>query len=121
MTNSLPWRDPPFLRTVNLYFHGPYAMAMLNSQRVKKNNMKSPSLRNHKALPSGYLTSWKIPTINGGFHGKIIYKWAIYTMAMLVITRGYLPCVSEATTVELSTDPTESATTRGHGRTSVAW
>ena len=27
--------------------------------------------------------------INGGFNGKIIYKWAIYTMAMLVITRGY--------------------------------
>ena len=26
-------------------------------------------------IPSGYLTQpWKIPTINGGFHGKIIYK-----------------------------------------------
>ena len=25
--------------------------------------------------------------LNGGFNEKIIYKWAIYTMAMLVITR----------------------------------
>jgi hypothetical protein len=38
---------------------------------------------------------WKIPTINGGLYaGKIIYfygiKWAIYTMAILVITRGYI-------------------------------
>ena len=26
--------------------------------------------------------------LTGGSNGKIIYKWAIYTMAMLVITRG---------------------------------
>ena len=50
-----------------------------------------------------YATPWMIPwnnhlviwqchgesLINGGFNGKIIYKCAIYTMAMLVITRGY--------------------------------
>ena len=30
----------------------------------------------------------EIPTLNGGFTRNIIYKWAIYTMAMLVITIG---------------------------------
>ena len=32
-------------------------------------------------LPSGYdvhSLPWKIPTINGAFNGKIIYKWAIF-------------------------------------------
>ena len=35
MTNSSPWKDPPFLRTVNHLFRlGPFSMAMLNNQRV---------------------------------------------------------------------------------------
>ena len=42
-------------------------------------------------LPSGYLTSpWKFHYKWWFIAGKIIYKWAIYTMAMLVITRGYI-------------------------------
>ena len=31
---------------------------------------------------------WRIPYKCWFIAGKIIYKWAIYTMAMLVITRG---------------------------------
>jgi hypothetical protein len=36
------------------------------------------------------LVIWKIPTINGGFvrWENHLFLWAIYTMAMLVITRG---------------------------------
>jgi len=35
VTNSLPWKDPPFLRTVNhLFLWAIYTMAMLNNQRV---------------------------------------------------------------------------------------
>ena len=35
MTNSLPWKDPPVLRTVNhLFLNGPFSTAMLNNQRV---------------------------------------------------------------------------------------
>ena len=35
MTNSLPWKDPPFLRTVNhLFLWAIYAMAMLNNQML---------------------------------------------------------------------------------------
>jgi hypothetical protein len=47
-----------------------------------------------------YTTIWlfniamKIPYKWRFIAGKIIYKWAIYTMAMLVITRGYTLCVS---------------------------
>ena len=29
------------------------------------------------------IANWKIQYINAGFSGKIIHKWAIYTMAML--------------------------------------
>ena len=32
--------------------------------------------------------------------GKIFYKWAIYTMAMLVITRGYIPLISHCITIK---------------------
>ena len=37
MTNSLPWKDPPFLSSVNPgkpSINGPFSMAMLNNQRV---------------------------------------------------------------------------------------
>ena len=37
MTNSLPWKDPPFLSSVNhLFLWAIYTMAMLNNQRVIK-------------------------------------------------------------------------------------
>ena len=37
MTSSLPWKDPPFLSSVNPgkpSINGPFSMAMLNNQRV---------------------------------------------------------------------------------------
>jgi len=34
MTNGLPWKDPPFLRTVNHLFLWPFSTAMLNNQSV---------------------------------------------------------------------------------------
>ena len=41
-------------------------------------------------LPSGYSTQpWKIPYKWRFIAGKIIYKWAIYTMAMLNNQRVY--------------------------------
>jgi hypothetical protein len=38
------------------------------------------------------ITGWKIPTINGGLvrWENRLFLWTIYTMAMLVITRGYI-------------------------------
>ena len=33
---SLPWKKNAFLSSVNLYFYGPFPMAILNSQRVFK-------------------------------------------------------------------------------------
>ena len=35
MTNALPWKDPPFLSSVNhLFLWAIYTMAMLNNQRI---------------------------------------------------------------------------------------
>ena len=37
MGSMLPWKDPPFLRTVNhLFLWAIYTMAMLNNQRVSR-------------------------------------------------------------------------------------
>ena len=54
MTNSLPWKDPPFFID-KPSINGPFSMAMLNNQRVK-----------HKVSPSsgGHVTFWMIFTVD---------------------------------------------------------
>ena len=57
--------------------------------------------------------------------GKIIYKWAIYTMAMLVITRGYVCQVlrrTDALTLEKCCDrPSAARRFRSHEELQTGW
>jgi hypothetical protein len=78
MTNSLPWKDPPFLSSVNhLFLWAIYTMAMLNNQRVFwKNNNKNPQ----QMQDAGGLACPKILLVAG-----MIPSWATGPCWSLII------------------------------------